>query len=293
MAERIVNLKEDEDVLVIKREKGGAAAPDSRAAASAVPPVGRGDSKVPDWVQRQGEGAVKGLLKRLNDARNARLAAVSLEEAGFGGLATPEPLLWDLATYGPIQFAPGIGGPSNPNKVIQEGHWAGIVGISVAGNAVTAAHLAGKDFIGRFSFLNVTNATSGLAPGTVADLSPFPPSTHVYDSAGALLVPLNRFSADPFHMFVFYFQPALSVGSEADLYDVNFTIDISFPGAPGAGFANWHYDPDSATGITGPITIPGVRDPVLPSTTLPTVPPTAAMWRNAISGRFMVNRFPA
>ncbi len=251
------------DEVVVKAVSGLGAAAGSTAAPAAAPQRAEGPSnitilsgeQVSDEVSARVTARVRSLEKALLDSV-AQITAQKQAGTEEAELIFP-PLLWNLATYGPIQLGPPAGNsPFDVNKVIQTGQLAAMIGISY-GAPYTAPpsnmYLAGKLQRARFTSVRLTGAV-GAGP--------------------AMAFPVTPFTVAPFHFYVWLFTPIVTPGSEGDLYDVNFDIDISTPFVPGGGFANFHFDPDSAIGI--PIGVPG----------------TGPQWRNAISGRFMVNNFP-
>jgi len=254
---------------------------------------------VPAAVQAQGLAAVKSLNKRLTDALQAhtirrQTPGASLQEAE---LIYP-PNLWSLALYGPIQLNAATVPTGNPpydvNKVIQNGQYAAFIAISYADPTTmppTNMYLAAKDFRARFTVLNLTNGTAGPSLPSFVDYPGWgnrfdAAEGHATDGASNALVPPGEFSISPFTFFTWIFQANVTPGSEGDLYECNFDVDISFPGVPGGGFANWVYDTDSSNGIPAsnpfPWALPGV----------PMVPGTNPVWRYGNGARFMVNNFP-
>lgn len=243
----------------------------------------------------QGQAAVKILSKRMGDALQ-RHKNLRLQQQQSPGIEEAElifpPLLWSLAVYGPIQLTPFANPPSDVNTVIANGGLAAMIGISYT-DPTTAPpsnmYLAAKDFRARFSLVNLTNVTAGPTPPSIVN---FPGFGNIFDSTTGFVVdgantPLaspGRFSIDPFHYFLWVFQANVTPGSEGDLYECNFDVDISFAGVPGGGCADYCYNTDYAHGI--PATAPfGLPIPQLPDT------PNPPTWQSG-SARFMVNNFP-
>lgn len=200
-------------------------------------------------------------------------AAASIEEA-MPSVAAPPSFLWNLLSYGPIRL--GGAPPSRPNKVIASGTPCVIYGISYA-PGFTAGWFVGKDYTARCSIRNMT---------TMAPLAQLPAIAPAIDLGALFRV----------HRFFFVAPPVPAGAAAPHLFEFDYTIDMQRePGAPtsfavdGAGYANWHFDPDSAIGVpAGGLFLPpvgGVGGAVVTSG----VPAQPAQWRNGMSGRFLVN----
>ena len=266
-----------------------------KVAGASAPVTMASKKEVPAEVQALGLAAVEALAGKMSAALEAHTAQRRTARAPKGvGVEEAElqfpPYLWSLATYGPIQLTPGSLPPFDTNKVLQNGDFAAMIGISYA-DPTTAPpshlYLAAKDFRARFSVLNLTNATSGPGGATIINLTPnvFDGVSGglVFDEVPGPIVPVGEFSVSAFHYFLWIFQANVTPGSEGDLYECNFDVDISFPGVPGGGFSNWVYDDDSSIGIpANPAALPGV----------PPTPGTTPVWRYGAGARFMVNNFP-
>jgi hypothetical protein len=202
-------------------------------------------------------------------------AATAVEEATIGVGPVIPGLVWNLMSFGPIRIAgvQGPGAPPNrPNKVLSPGNVCVIFGISWAPNPLTQGYLAAQGYTASCSIRNMTTMTpTALTAPIVKAPGPDP------------VLGLNvLFRVLPF-VFVAPPVPAgAGAGTAPHLFEFDFTIDIEGPAAPGfeaAGYANWHFDPDSALAMPGPLGLPGV-------------PAQPAQWRNGMSGRFMVHAFP-
>ena len=250
-------------------------------------------TEVPAEIKALGLAAVEQLNKKLSAALKAHTAARNEQKSAGAEEAENvfPPLLWNLATYGPIQLTPGAAAPpSDVNTVIQNGEFAAMIAISYADPTTVPPsnmYMAANEFRGRFSVLNLTTATAGPSAPTITNLTPnvFDDVSGglVFDGSPALISPVGAFSVSPFHYFLWIFQANVTPGSEGDLYECNFDVDISFPGIPGGGFSNWVFNGDSSIGIPeNASALPGV----------PAVPATIPVWRYGSGSRFMVNNFP-
>jgi hypothetical protein len=143
---------------------------------------------------------------------------------------------WNVLTDGPYQI---FGNPPyRPSKVIAWDQWAVLyAGIwinplnSDGGGLPGTVVLGGRDYNAYFESVNLTHVTNG-------------PDHHV---AGTFSSPAPVITWIPW-----FLRPDLpDPGETPDLYQVNFTIDLTLGGQPMAAFNTWHYDPDFESAFSG------------------------------------------
>lgn len=219
-----------------------------------------GDIEVPAEVQSRVKSFVDSYVAKLQAKTETLIQRVEEAKAAPKTEAA-DPVTpggyqyWNILSLGPFQ-ALGPLGPYRPTKIIAAGELAWMTAIvwinplpGPGGSVSGTQYLGSRPWRLRFETINLSTVSNG------------PDMTFVGNFSGPAPVLLAR---------TWFFVPG-DPGINPNLYETNVTIDITDPGQPAAGFANWHFDPDQEPGFL----------------IFPTVNPT---WQHDIPARYLVYR---
>lgn len=216
--------------------------------------------KVPADTQEKAQHLIDNYVAFLTERTEAymhRMAEAKPEAADptlIGGYQ-----YWNCLTAGPYQFPP-ILGDYRPSKVVAAGEWTLMLGViwinpvhGPGGSLPGTIALGDRGYRVRFEAMNLSTVTDG------PDSPLGPPFTGTFASPAPVVsvFPWWHLWADP--------------GPNPNLYEVNFTADITTGGQPFAAFSTWHFDPDT-------------EPPFM------MVPPRGPHWQFEIPARFLVYR---
>lgn len=279
MKERLVNVEDDEEVMILKKARYAVPA-DSRMTAVAPPPISPMEAEVKARVEAFGnELEAAAAIKREREKAEAK------PELGGGPAIAPAPFIWNAVTAGPFLLSGPNAPPAplvRPNRLVASGSLILIYGIAYAANADTVFALNAKEYVARFESCNMSTMTPGPSATLAGPAFEFGVTNFTFP-AGVFVTP----ATGEFHVFYWLtsaFTAPGGPGTAPHLYDINFTIDVKPTGVPLvasaiAAFAEWHWDPDSSLATPNPIG-------------LPVTPGTADGWRYGTSNRIGVYPFP-
>ncbi len=197
-----------------------------------------GDIEVPDEVLNRVRNYIDGYTASMEAKINAYAESMSGVKTEAAGPTLPGGYqYWNVMSLGPFQ-AVGPVGPYRPSKIIAAGELAWMAA-AVAINPVPGpgGSLPGTTVLGsrpwriRFESINLSTVSNG------------PDATFTGTFSGPAPILLVR---------TWFFVPG-DPGINPNLYETNVTIDITDPAQPFAGFATWHYDPDTEPSFLTPV----------------------------------------